>query len=269
MLVVFGTIAGLFFVAERLFPRRQQPLLRAGLVADACYVPVHYLLRVAISVVAAGTLTSAADHLVPGRGPLLEGLPAWQQAVVVLVVLDALFYAMHRLKHASQWWWRLHETHHSSMQLDFLASARFHPLEKVLDRLIFLLPLTLLGPSAAALLIWSSVDVFLGMLNHANVRWRLGPLAYVLVTPDLHRRHHARDAVTGDCNFGNNFSIFDWLFGTARLVREDPPAFGIEAHGYPQESLLRQLTFAFRRGQRRRRVDTVRVAAPPHGAAWS
>lgn len=268
MLLVFGAIAGFFFVGERLFPRRAQLVLRPGLVADACYVPVHYLLRVAISFVAAGALAEGADHLVPGRRPLLEGLPLWQQAIVVLVVLDFFFYVMHRLKHAWPWWWRLHETHHSSTQLDFLASARFHPLEKILDRLIFLLPLTVLGPSDGALLVWSSVDVFLGMLNHANVRWRLGPLAYVLVTPDLHRRHHARDAIAGDCNFGNNFSIFDWLFGTAQLVPEDPPAFGVEARDYPQTNLLAQLRFAFRsRGGRR--VEVVPVATRPADAAWS
>jgi sterol desaturase/sphingolipid hydroxylase (fatty acid hydroxylase superfamily) len=267
MLLVFGAIAGFFFVGERLFPRRPQSLLRPGIVADIWYVPLHYLLRVAISFVAADGLASAADRVVPGRRPLLEGLPAWQQAIAVLVVLDLLFYGMHRLKHLWPWWWRLHETHHSSTELDFLASARFHPLEKILDRLVFLLPLTVLGPSDGALLAWSSVDVFLGMLNHANVRWRLGPLAYVLVTPELHRRHHARDAVTGDCNFGNNFSIFDWLFGTARLVPEDPPAFGIEAHDYPQRSLLGQFTFAFRPGPRR--VDALPVATPPAGAAWS
>src|SRR4051812_5128034 len=98
MLLVFGAFAGLFFVGERLFPRRRQSLLRSGLVADACYVPVHYLLRVAISFVAADVLSSAADRLVPGRRPILEGLPVWQQAIVVLLVLDVLFYGMHRLK---------------------------------------------------------------------------------------------------------------------------------------------------------------------------
>ena len=38
-------------------------------------------------------------------------------------------------------------------------------------------------------MIWSGVDVFFGILNHANVRIRLGPLIYVFVGPEMHRWH--------------------------------------------------------------------------------
>jgi sterol desaturase/sphingolipid hydroxylase (fatty acid hydroxylase superfamily) len=107
--------------------------------------------------------------------------------------------------------------------------------------------MTVMGASEAAIVVWSATDVFFGIMNHANVRLRLVPLIYVFVGPEMHRWHHARDPREADCNFGNNLSIFDWLFGTARVPGKDPAAFGIEDEGYPQGSLVRQTLYAFRK----------------------
>lgn len=253
LLVIFASFAGLFFLAERLWPRRFQPIVRRGIVADALYIPLQYGLRVLVSFTVAALLTEAGRQFLPGGVGLLAGQAVWLQATVVVVTLDFFFYVMHVLKHRWTWWWRLHETHHSSEQLDFLASARFHPLEKLLDRAIFLLPLTVLGAGEAALLIWSAMDAFFGMLNHSNVRWRLGtPLIYVFVGPEMHLWHHAADRERRDCNYGNNLSIFDWIFGTAYVPAEAPTAFGIDdAQAYPHDNILRQFLFAFRRSRPR------------------
>jgi sterol desaturase/sphingolipid hydroxylase (fatty acid hydroxylase superfamily) len=240
-------IAGFYFVVERLAPRApEQPILRRGIVADAMYIPVQYLMRVLISFVAADVLTDATSVLAPGAVSLLAGRPIALQVVVVVVVLDFFFYVMHRLKHRWHWWWRLHETHHSSEQMDFLSSVRFHPLEKLLDRLVFLLPLAVLGPDDPALLAWSGIDVFFGMLNHSNTRIRLGPLHALFVGPEMHLWHHAADPRRRECNYGNNLSIFDWMFGTARLHAGNPPWFGVGAADYPQDDILRQFLYAFR-----------------------
>jgi sterol desaturase/sphingolipid hydroxylase (fatty acid hydroxylase superfamily) len=248
MLKVLVPIALLFFLLELVIPARRQPVFRRGLFADLLYVPLHYVLRVALNVTVASALTLAGRRLLPGWSvQVLVDKPVWIQAVVLIFVLDLFFYGMHRLKHRWTWWWRLHETHHSSPHLDWLASARFHPFEKLLDRLVFLLPLLVLGVSETAILIWSSVDVFFGILNHANVRVRLGPLIYVFVGPEMHRWHHARDQSRSGCNFGNNLSVFDWAFGTAYLGAGEPAAFGIEEQGYPYGNIWKQCLYAFRR----------------------
>ncbi len=244
---IFALFAVGFVVAERLRPVRPQPLLRRGFAADTAYVVLHYALRVLINGTLAVSVAAAGRRVLP---PALVGAlgtqPLWLQAIVLLLVLDLFFYVMHRLKHRWTWWWRLHETHHSSIDLDWLATARFHPLEKVLDRLVFLVPLTVIGPSDAAIVIWASVDAFFGMFIHANVRWRLGPLIYVFMGPEMHRWHHARDRAHRDSNYGNNFSIFDWMFGTAYLSRDLPTDFGVDDPDYPVEHLGRQFLYAFR-----------------------
>lgn len=246
-LFLFVTIGGFFFVLERLMPRNaDQPLFRPGFFTDILYVPVHYLMRVLISFLAADILTELGRTAMPGAVSILSGRPVWLQALVLIVVLDFFFYVMHRLKHRWHWWWRLHETHHSSERMDFLASVRFHPLEKLLDRLIFLLPLTVLGADEPALLIWSGTDVFFGMMNHSNTRIRLGPLHAIFVGPEMHLWHHARDPRDGECNFGNNLAIFDWIFGTARVRPTDPEDFGVEVPVYPHDNIVKQFVFAFR-----------------------
>lgn len=247
MLAIFASIAALFVAAERLAPARDQPVFRRGFAADLAYVPVHFLMRVVINGTVAVALAEVGRRVLPPwTVATLADRPVWLQALVLLVVLDLFFYVMHRLKHRWGWWWRLHETHHSSVDLDWLASARFHPLEKILDRTVYLLPLTAIGPSDQAVLVWAAVDAFFGMLIHANVRWRIGPLIYVFVGPEMHRWHHAMDQTRRECNFGNNFSIFDWIFGTAYLPREEPARFGVDDPAYPVGNLVAQFFYAFR-----------------------
>ncbi|HEV8438167.1 MAG TPA: sterol desaturase family protein [Methylomirabilota bacterium] len=248
MLAIFGAIALFFVAAERRWPARAQPLLRRGFFTDASYVAIHYLMRVVINGTVAVALAEVGRRILPGGSVgLLNGRPLWVQALTLLLVLDLIFYVMHRLKHRWGWWWRLHETHHSSVDLDWLSSARFHPVEKLVDRTVYLLPLLVLGASSGALLVWAAVDALFGMFIHANVRWRIGPLIYLFVGPEMHRWHHSTDRARRECNYGNNFSIFDWLFGTAYLSREEPTRFGVDDPAYPEATLVGQFLYAFRR----------------------
>jgi sterol desaturase/sphingolipid hydroxylase (fatty acid hydroxylase superfamily) len=41
-------------------------------------------------------------------------------------------------------------------------------------------------------------------------------LRWLVVTPDMHRVHHSKDAGETDSNYGFNLSIWDRLFGTYR-----------------------------------------------------
>jgi sterol desaturase/sphingolipid hydroxylase (fatty acid hydroxylase superfamily) len=177
---------------------------------------------------------------------LLAGQPVWLQAVGIIVVLDFLAYWMHRGKHRFHWWWRLHETHHSSVDLDWFSSVRFHPLEKILDRVLYLLPLMVLGASEEPLLILAAVDALVASFAHANLNLRYGPLNYVIVGPEMHRWHHSTDPDRQNRNFGNNLSIFDWIFGTAYLGREQPTEYGLVDDDFAHGNFLKQIAYPFR-----------------------
>src|SRR5262249_16597886 len=62
---------------------------------------------------------------------------------------------------------------------------------------------------------------------HANVRWRFGPLRWVLATPQYHHWHHAVEPV--DVNFAVHLPVIDAIFGTLHLPGERWPA----AYGLP------------------------------------
>ena len=62
-----------------------------------------------------------------------------------------------------------------------------------------------------------------GLLLHSDVRWRFGPLAYLVATPAFHRWHHANaDVPEGGCNFAGLFPLWDMAFGTFHLPAEAP-----------------------------------------------
>jgi sterol desaturase/sphingolipid hydroxylase (fatty acid hydroxylase superfamily) len=246
-LAIATSVAGFFFASERIWGVHKRPLLRRGFWADVLYAPMHVALRILFRSSIAVAFTQLGSYVLPREWThVLADRPLWIQTVVLLFVLDLFFYVMHRLKHRWHWWWRLHETHHSSVDLDFFASVRFHPLEKILDRAIFLAPMMILGPSTEAILIWSSSDVFFGMFGHANLAWKLGPLKYLLVGPEMHRWHHVKDATVRECNFSNNFAIFDWIFGTAYVSTGEPSDFGVDDPAYPVGNIAKQFVYAFR-----------------------
>lgn len=259
--IIACTVGIFFFVAERLFGQRKQPVFRRGFWADVFYAPLHVALRIVINGTVAFWLSELGRQILPASMvDVLLDEPVWVQAVVLLLVLDLTFYVLHRLKHRWTWWWRLHETHHSSVDLDFFASVRFHPLEKILDRVIFLAPLLVLGPSTDAIIVWASFDVFFGMFGHSNLGLRLGPLKYVFVGPEMHRWHHVRDPAIRECNFANNFALFDWIFGTAYISKDEPADYGVDDESYPIENLWRQFWFAFR-PSRRAKADAAGAAS--------
>jgi len=247
ILLIFSIIALVFLLAERLLPARPQRLFRSGLITDGFYAVTSILIRFLVN----GTLAVGMSHIGQRYLPdyavgVLLDQPLWIQAVAVIVILDFFFYVMHRLKHRWTWWWRLHETHHSSRELDWFSSVRFHPLEKLLDRGIYLFPLLFLGVSEESLMILAATDALIASFCHANLNWRIGPLIYVFNGPEMHHWHHACGADRRDCNFGNNLSVFDWLFGTAYLSSHEPREFGVDDRNYPEGNIIRQFFYAFR-----------------------
>ncbi|MGU3541319.1 sterol desaturase family protein, partial [Methylobacterium sp. A54F] len=75
---------------------------------------------------------------------------------------------------------------------------------------------SLLGLPPYALVVAWLVKHFYGEFIHADLPWTLGPLRAVLVSPAMHRWHHATDPAAFDTNFATVFSLFDRAFGTHR-----------------------------------------------------
>jgi sterol desaturase/sphingolipid hydroxylase (fatty acid hydroxylase superfamily) len=214
--------------------RRPAPLFRQGFGADLGWLALGYL---AAGAALFQVLSIASDVLggagVPRIGEL--GLPRWALVLLSLLLIDLGNYLVHRLLHAVPWLWRLHQVHHSSRQLDWLATFRSHLLEQVLRRLLVPLLLLLVGVPMVDVGLAAALFVGWGALNHANLRLPLGALEALFVGPRLHRIHHV-PATTGR-NFGTWLSLWDRLGGTLEVAE---PAANAElgvpgaVHSYPQ-----------------------------------
>ena len=202
------------------------------------------LVRVGL-VFAAGLVLARLDAIGVDR-PLLADIGDRRvrfaaEVAVGLLLFELGGYAYHRLAHAVPALWRLHEVHHSSETMDWLASFRQHPVEIVLITLAQNAPLVLLGvplgAHAAVLVALKLATVFV----HSNVRVPVGPLCFVIATPRFHHRHHQRDGAVA--NFSSFLPFLDLLFGS--YSDETTDSFGVDRK--LPESFVGLLLAPFRR----------------------
>ncbi|WP_165912047.1 sterol desaturase family protein [Novosphingobium sp. PhB165] len=186
--------------------------------------------------------------LVAPAKPLVDlsgTLPVWLQAVILLLVCDFIIWCIHRSFHAVPFLWRFHRIHHSSPHLDWLASARVHPVEQVVFSAALTLPILFASFSPMAVAIYIGVYTLHANLLHADTRLSFGPLEAVFTPPRIHHWHHADQVEAYDTNFGSQLVIWDRMFGTAyRPEAERPSRFGVDMP--PAENFVDHLVAPFR-----------------------
>lgn len=145
-----------------------------------------------------------------------DRLPVVVPGIAAVFLSDFIGYWRHRLEHTPLLW-PSHAVHHSDTEMTWLAIFRFHPINRLTTLVIDFAFLLALGLPASALLVAATVKHFYGAFEHADLPWTFGPLKYVLVSPAMHRWHHAKDKAAYDTNYATVFSVFDLAFGTFRV----------------------------------------------------
>ena len=143
--------------------------------------------------------------------------PLGFQVMFMLLAADFLRYWLHVASHRFEPLWRLHAVHHSPHKLYWLNVGRFHPIEKTLQYLFDALPFILLGVGEHVLALYFVFYAINGFFQHSNVELRYGPLNYLISSAELHRWHHSWLSRESNSNYGNNFIVWDLLFGTRFL----------------------------------------------------
>lgn len=254
LFLLFGTAALLLTPLEIFFPAQRQSFLRRKeLLLDMLYwffTPlasrvftnsVIILVFLVISAVFGVTLSSV---YLQGFGPLAVQ-PLWLQTLEVLFLADGIDYFTHRFLHTSRLW-RIHAIHHSPEEINWISSARVHPLNDLITRTCQVVPLLLLGFSTEGILMAVPYLTLYVMFLHSNLSWDFGMFRYVLVSPAYHRWHHTSDDEGIDKNFAGIFPVWDIIFGTLHFPRSLPVKYGV--HGEPvPESFLGQLAYPFKK----------------------
>jgi sterol desaturase/sphingolipid hydroxylase (fatty acid hydroxylase superfamily) len=238
--------AGFMIALERRFPFDRQPLVRREFWTDLLWFSTSFSMLMGWVVYVA--IIPAIDHLT-GWGELhgIRAWPVWAQLGVSLVSHDLFIYSFHRLMHANRYLWRIHEAHHSVLDVDWIGGSRGHVIENLITGTAELAPIILfMSPEVA--LIKPAIDACWGMWIHSNVDLSLGRLDYVINGPRMHRWHHAREV--RDVNFATKFAFWDWLFRTAYAA---PPGVRPKSYGLDEPfpgNIIAQQLFAFRRKAR-------------------
>lgn len=242
----FGFLV-LFFVfvpLERIFARRkEQKIFRQGFGGDVIHFFVnHLLIQIGLFFVL-GLLLLVLDRFLvsPAFQARVAAQPGWLQFLEAVLLAGLGGYLGHRLTHQIPWLWKFHAVHHSIEEMDWLASARLHPIDQIFTRALAIIPLYLMGFTKETFGAYLGISTFWAIFIHSNVRFRFRPLRYLISSPEYHHWHHSAEPEARDKNFAGMFPLFDLLFGTFYLPKDkSPKTYGIDTPvptGYIQQML--------------------------------
>lgn len=246
LIINFVLVSLIFVPLERLFAnRRDQKIIRAGWSTDIAHViitgSIIQFLNITVIVMISLTIkTNLSESFVDFIG----SQPIWVQYLEILFISDLGFYTMHRAFHEIPWLWKMHSVHHSSKNLDYLASYRVHPIDQFMVRSVTLIPVFSMGFQVEGLVLFSLVYHWQAMLLHSNTRFRFGWLESLIATPCFHHWHHSDDKIEGR-NFAGQLAIIDRFFRTFEIPGNNmPTSYGIQDE--MPDNYIKQLTIPFK-----------------------
>lgn len=236
----------IFVPLERLFAVQPREILRKGIWTDLGYYFLNSLLPAVLLSVPIAMLAWLVQQAVPTVvAQAGAAMPLWGRVLAALVASEIGYYWGHRLSHEIPYLWRYHSIHHSAEHVDFLVNTRAHPFDMVFGRFCGLVPMYVLGlagpigpEGSVVAVVVTLIGTLWGFFIHANLRWRFGPLEWLISTPAFHHWHHTRHGPINH-NYSSTLPWLDWIFGTLHLPREWPEAYGINAE--MPDSLTEQL----------------------------
>lgn len=169
-----------------------------------------------------------------GRQWWPTSLPLAVQVFLFILLKDFFRYWYHRWMHEVPFMWRWHAVHHSVKRLYWMNGIRAHPLEILVQTLIWAVPLALLQPPEGVVMMSVLMSLSIGIFQHANIDAKLGFWEYIFSIGDNHRYHHYNTGGVGDCNYGGEFIVWDILFGTFYKPKGERPSENIGIGASPE-----------------------------------
>jgi sterol desaturase/sphingolipid hydroxylase (fatty acid hydroxylase superfamily) len=184
------------------------------------------------------------NQTIPEMKGALSSIP-WIAGFALFLLLDDMTqYWWHRLTHRIPALYALHRAHHSAPYMSIRIVYRNNSFYYLLMPGIWLSGVLIYLGLAHVYYVYLIIKMTVIFAAHSSVAWddklyrirALRPIIWVLErtisTPSTHSAHHgltAEDGVTHyKGNFGNLLFLWDVLFGTAKITRRRPPAYGIE-----------------------------------------
>lgn len=161
-----------------------------------------------------------------------------------ILVDDLLQYWYHRTAHETHFLWKLHRAHHQAEEMGYFVSYRNAMLYYILMPNIWWVGFVVFAGGAKAVALGLVLKQLVIIGSHSRLKWdkpfykypMLTPfiriIERIIITPSFHHAHHGTSLLdnTSDPNgnFGNMFSIWDQLFGSANFRTNYPKQYGLQ-----------------------------------------
>jgi sterol desaturase/sphingolipid hydroxylase (fatty acid hydroxylase superfamily) len=236
----FWVALGVTLSLERLFPAQPR---RTALNVSLAHDVVWFLYEPLLQGLILGTYVAMLQkiwerHLSTFAYSGLAAAPWGVRVAAAILLLDLCYWMQHVLNHKVPLLWRFHAIHHSQRELNFFTDFRYHVLEYVVRQTFLVVPFLVLRIDAPVIVVVAILREWYSRFYHGNIRTSLGPLRYVLVTPQSHRIHHSLDPRHRDMNFGAIFSVWDFLFRRQYKGFDEYPETGIDDGRFPHERAM-------------------------------
>ena len=224
-------ISVVVYLLELFFPwRKNQPALRQDFWLDSFYMFFNVFIFSLIGYAAlSNVMVELFNNFLRGTFGIsnlvaleIGTWPRWAQLLTLFLVRDFVQWNTHVILHKVPFLWRFHQVHHSVEQMGFAAHLRYHFMETFVYRTMEYIPLAMIGFGIQDFIVVHLFALTIGHLNHANIYLPLGPLKYLLNSPQMHIWHHAKELPKGTSgvNYGITLSIWDYIFGTVWMPHD-------------------------------------------------
>src|SRR5262249_34573235 len=212
----FWIALGVTLTLERLIPAQpQQKALSLSFAQDFVWSFYEGILQAFIIVTYVALLRKGYEQYFPGLTiTYANHLPGWMRFLFAQLLFDFLFWVQHYLNHKVPLFWKFHKIHHSQKDLNFFTDFRYHVVEYIVRQTVLVPPFLIFNITSPDIFAFVLFSRWYFCFYHSNIRTNLGPLRYLLVTPQSHRVHHSLEQQHFNTNFGSLFCIWDFIFRT-------------------------------------------------------
>lgn len=204
------------------------------LVKIACLAPII----LAYPLLSNWTRRFCEQFLGPATPSTAEPNPTILVIYTLLVTLfvDLALYLGHFLQHKIKFLWEFHKVHHSAQVLYPVTVYRMHPVDDILNTFLVVVSTGLLSgvfhywfPSGIDIIMYWKLNIIvlafyvLGYnLRHSHVWLSYGKhLSHLVMSPAQHQIHHSKSPRHFDKNMGFMLSLWDWIFGTLHVPKDE------------------------------------------------
>lgn len=200
----------------------------------------------------------------------VNGLWLAASALVLIAAKDFLDYWFHRAQHAFPALWAMHSFHHSDRAMNVTTSQRHFWGDRLLTGFLVYVPLGLIFAIPQKLaLAFAAGAMFFSLFPHMNLRLEFGRCSWLILGPQLHRKHHSALPEHYNANYAGVFPVWDVVFGSYRAPQpgEFPPT-GIDEEPNP-DHICAAIAWPLRNSRLARRPEDYSAAGSKSVAAAS